>query len=375
MPWKEVTQMSAKLEFVRFALEESVSFVELCRRFKISRKTGYKLLKRYQEEGEKGLLERSKKPHSSLYKTDESIEEKVTQLRQKRPSWGGRKIRGWLLNHEEKGIPAASTITDILRRHGYIHEEDSKKREKFKRFEHEAANDLWQIDFKGHFEMRQGRCHALTILDDHSRFSIALKGCQDERGKTIKPHFIKAFEEYGLPWRINFDNGSPWSGGSQSRYTEFSIWLMRLGIRVSFSRPRHPQTNGKDERFHRTLKNELLRYHYFWNISEAQRYFDDWRKDYNYERPHEALSMKPPISRYHVSKRKYPAYLPEMDYLSTDEIRKVNVAGTISYKNRKIFIGEGFRGLPVALRERDKGEYDIYFCHQKIQSIDFKQQV
>jgi transposase InsO family protein len=372
MPWKEVTKMSSKIDFIRFAQEETQSFNQLCQRFKISCKTGYKWLKRFKEKGEAGLTESSRRPISSPLRTDKELENKIIQIRQKKPSWGGRKIRAWLLNHGGKNIPASSTITDILHRYGYIKEEESKKHTAFKRFEHEAPNDLWQVDFKGHFAMQRGRCHPLTLLDDHSRFSIGLRACLDESGKTIKPEFIRVFEEYGMPWRINFDNGSPWAAGTQGRYTSFSIWLMRLGIRVSFSKPRHPQTNGKDERFHRTLKTELLQYHTFKHFKEAQKYFDEWRMEYNFERPHESLDMKPPISRYRMSERNYPGKLPEIEYRQNDEIRKVNIAGNISYKNEKIFIGEGFNGLPVGIRESEDGEYKIYFCHQKILSVNLR---
>ncbi len=221
--------------------------------------------------------------------------------------------------------------------------------------------------------MRKGRCHPLTLLDDHSRFSLGLRACKDESGETIKPHFQEIFEEYGLPWRMNFDNGSPW-GVKGTRYTKFSIWLMRLGIRVSFSRPRHPQTNGKDERFHRTLKRELLQYHCFKDIKEAQRYFDQWRMEYNLERPHEALEMKAPKSRYRMSERVYPNSLLPIEYRCSDEIRRVDKAGKISYRNKKCLLGQGFAGLEVGIREKGDGCYDVYFCHQKIHCLDMRDQ-
>lgn len=374
MPWEEVTAMSSKLEFIRFALQESQSFSELCRRFKISRKTGYKLLKRFREEGAAGLKEYSRRPHSSPEKTKHIIEDKIIAVRKRKPTWGGRKIRALLLNQKENNIPAVSTITDILHRHNLIQKDDYQKLKNPKRFEHEAPNDLWQADFKGHFSMHKGRCHPLTVLDDHSRFSVGLRACNNERGDTVKSHFISIFEEYGLPWRINFDNGTPWASAHQRgyRYTEFSIWLIRLGIRVSFSRIRHPQTNGKGERFHRTLKTELLKYRYFRDIQDAQKHFDPWREEYNFERPHEALNMKPPISRYVISNRRYPEVLPDIEYRKSDLVKNVNAAGNISYKNKRFFISESLKGLPVALRECDDGKYNVYFCHQKILCIDIR---
>jgi len=374
MPWKEVTKMSSKLEFVRLAQEKNASISELCQRFNISRKTGYKLLNRYKTQSLFGLEEQTRRPHHSPARTPETIEQKIIQARKRKPSWGGRKIRAWLLNQQEKNIPAASTITDILNRHGLIEKRDHKPLSPLQRFEHEAPNDLWQADFKGHFAMRKGRCHALTVLDDHSRYSIGLRACDNERADTVKSHFIELFEAYGLPWRMNFDNGTPWASAHTKhyRYTELSIWLIRLGIKVSFSRLRHPQTNGKDERFHRTLKAELLQYHYFWDLTEAQRAFDQWRNDYNFDRPHEALGMKPPVSRYTISQRKYSSVLPDIEYRTTDIVRKVNKAGNISVNNKKYFISESLQGLPVALREYAEGQYQVYFCQQKLFGIDLR---
>jgi transposase InsO family protein len=374
MPWIEVTKMSSKLEFVLLVLKESHPFSELCRRFKISRKTGYKLLNRYKEEGLAGLEARSSRPHTHPVITPPSIEEKIVAVRKRKPSWGCRKIRAFLLNKGELQLPAKSTITDILHRHELIQKAEYKKLSNPQRFEHENPNDLWQADFKGHFAMRKGRCHPLTILDDHSRYSIGLQACDNERGATVKANFIKIFEKYGMPWRINFDNGTPWASAHIRgfRYTEFSIWLVRLGIRVSFSRVRHPQTNGKDERFHRTLKAELLKEHYFKNLTEAQKHFDHWREEYNYERPHESLNMQPPISRYLISKIKYPTVLPEIEYPDCSLVRHVNKAGNISLKTKKFFISESLNQMPVALRQIDDEKYNVYFCHQKILTINLK---
>jgi len=371
MPWQEVTKMLSKKEFVRLAMEGRQSFSDLCERFTISRNTGYKLLKRYQEVGEAGLESYSRRPHRSPSKTTEQVEKRVLEVREENPTWGGRKIRAWLLNAGEKNVPASSTITDILYRYGKILETRRQADEPYKRFEHESPNDLWQMDFKGHFSMMRGRCHPLTILDDHSRFSIGLKACENQRGPTVKKHLIEIFRQYGLPLRMNMDNGVPWRAcGYGKHYTELSVWLIRVGIRLSFSRFRHPQTNGKDERFHRTLKTELLQFHYFRDNAEAQKRFDKWREKYNLERPHEALKMKPPIARYQTSPRKYPEQLPAIEYLETDIVRKVDRAGEISYRNRDYFIGEALCGEYVVLRPCSEHSYDVYFCHQKLKRID-----
>jgi transposase InsO family protein len=371
MPWKEVTPMSSKLEFVQLALMKTEPFSTLCTRFNISRKTGYKLLNRYVEEGSSGLLEKSRRPHSIPHKTDALLEEKVIKTREWKKTWGGRKIRRHLLNEGETNVPAESTITDILRRHGYINEEEAIKHYAYKRFEHEAPNDLWQMDFKGHFEFGEGRCHPLTILDDHSRFSIGLRACRGERSITVQNHLINVFRRYGLPHRMNMDNGTPWACTKGAlRYTALSIWLIRLGIKVSYSRIRHPQTNGKDERFHRTLKNELLQFHYFKTLEQTQKYFDVWRNEYNCLRPHEALQLEVPSQRYTISKRTFPEQLPPIEYPEQDTIRKVDTVGKISYKNQDYFISQALKGEYIALRELEEDKVGVYFCNQKITTIE-----
>lgn len=374
MPWEKVTEMSLKLEFIRFALLKHEPFKVLCSRFKISPKTGYKLLHRYHKDGEDGLLEKSRRPKVNPNKTTTQIESKILNLRSEKPFWGARKIKAYLANNGNNQTPALSTITEILKRHGLINKDMNKPAKAFERFEHAQPNDLWQIDFKGNFPMQKEQCHPLTILDDHSRFSLGLRACCNEKASIVKSHFIEVFEEYGLPYRINFDNGSPWAAVRSRfhRFTELSIWLIRLGINVSFSKIRRPQTNGKIERFHQTLKRELLDHRFFWDVSDAQKSFDIWRMAYNFERPHEAINLQPPSTRYKPSLRKYSSILPSIEYWPNDIVRKVDRVGKISYENRKIFVGEVLRGLPVALREISDDQYDIFFFNQKIISIDLK---
>jgi transposase InsO family protein len=374
MPWEKVTEMSLKLEFVRFAQQDNEPFRALCKRFKISTKTGYKILHRYNEMGEDGLKEQSRRPKNSPNKTSYCIESKVLELRTQKPFWGARKIRAYLRNNKESELPAVSTISEILSRNGLIQPDSERPVKAFERFEHKQPNDLWQIDFKGNFAMQKKRCHPLTVLDDHSRFSLGLRACTTEKASVVKSHFIDIFEEYGLPYRINFDNGTPWASVNSRfmRFTELSLWLIRLGVNVSFSKIKRPQTNGKIERFHLTLKKELLQNHFFWDAREAQKYFDEWRASYNFERPHEAMKLLPPASRYKPSSRKYPDVLPNIEYWPTDIVRHVNKAGNISYENKKIFISEGLKGLPIALRVKENDHFDVYFCRQKITSLDLK---
>jgi len=377
MPWHEVSKMDSKLQFVTLAEDSGLSFSELCKRFNISRPTGYELIKRYKEGGVEGLEVRSRRPRSSPNATDSALEKRVIELRTKYPSWGGRTLRTLLLNAGIEKVPSASTITDILRRHQLLSPTLTSYPEAPGRFEHESPNDLWQVDFKGHVALKEmGRCHPLTVLDDHSRFSIGIKACKNESRELVQPHFIRLFEEFGLPFRMNFDNGSPWGSAHQRayRYTEFSTWLIRLGIRVSFSRPNHPQTNGKIERFHRTLKTELLQFHTFWDLKEAQIRMDQWREQYNVVRPHQALDMQTPASRYKLSNRAYPAVLPPIEYLDEDYVVKVNAAGTFSFNKKKIFITESLKGQPIAIKQTPIEDiFHVYFCNQKLLELDVKQ--
>jgi transposase InsO family protein len=268
-------------------------------------------------------------------------------------------------------VPAASTITEILRREGRLGAEEAGKHTPWQRFEQRAPNDLWQMDFKGDFPIGQRRCHPLTMLDDHSRFALLVEACGDQRTETVRSHLVKAFERYGLPYRILADNGSPW-GGSE-RYTLLGIWLIRLGIDVCHSRAVHPQTVGKEERFNRTLKTELIGTRQFTDLEDCQRQFSLWRDIYNQERPHEALGLATPASRYTISHRPYPSSLAPIEYGPQDLVRKVQQKGEVSFRGREWLVGKGFRGYPVGIRPTlNDGVYNVYFCHQKVASINLR---
>jgi len=373
MPWKEESTMSLKKEFISLAKAEGTNISALCKRFGITRCTGYKWLARFEEQGIEGLKEKHRKPLTSPNQTDSSSEKIVIKTRNKHPGWGARKIKTYLESQGYVDIPASSTVHDILMRHGLIDITESKKHKPFSRFEHDAPNDLWQMDFKGHFETDNGRCHPLTILDDHSRFSPGIYAFLNEREDTVKSAMIDVFRKYGLPDRINTDNGPPWGSSTTAKYTNFSVFLIRLGIKVSHSRPHHPQTNGKIERFHRSLKAELLNYYRFRNIKEAQFEFDKWRDCYNIERPHQALEMKTPISRYKASVREFPEKLRAIEYGPDDTVRIVQQRGRISYKCKDYEVGGAFYGEPVALRHTDEDSIvKVYYCHQQIAQIDLK---
>lgn len=370
MPWHEVSTMSLRREFVMLALNEGANVRELCRRFGISAKTGYKWIDRYRAEGSSALSDRSRRPHHSPQRTAQGLEQRVLALRDRHPAWGARKLHRRLIDLGYTDLPKPSTVHAILLRHGRIDAFDSTKHHPWQRFEHPTPNALWQMDFKGHFALGSGRCHPLTVLDDHSRFNVCLQACADERGSSVQGHLSASFQRYGLPWRIAVDNGSPWGDAFDSPYTPLVVWLMRLGIAVSHSRPYHPQTLGKEERFHRTLKAEVLQQR-FPDLSSIQRRFDQWRTIYNFERPHEALQMQPPASRYAPSARTFSAELAPIQYAPGDIVRRVQQKGFLSYRGRNFRVSKAFVHQPVALRHTtNDAVLDVFFCHQKISQID-----
>jgi transposase InsO family protein len=367
--------MSLRKEFVMLAIRPSSNISFLCRRFNISRKTGYKWLNRYQLSGNDDFSNMSRRPLHSPLQSPVHLEELIISVRDQHLAWGGRKIRNYLLRKQYGSVPSASTITRILHRYHRIKPESSVKHTAWHRFERQTPNELWQMDFKGHFAMDKGRCHPLTVLDDHSRYCVCLDACINENRTLVEQRLINTFRTYGLPQQINVDNGPPWGAEHYSRYTKLSLWMIRLGIRISHSRPYHPQTNGKDERFHRTLKAEVLQSRHFCNIRETQHAFDQWRPIYNLERPHEALNMAVPADVYKPSPREFPEVLPPIEYTPQDIIRKVAQGGTISLHNRIFRIHKALKGDHVAVRPtKADGIYGVYYCRQKIRTINFKEQ-
>ena len=375
MPWKETSVMSERIEFIKATIQPGVNFSQLCQQFEISRKTGYKWLRRYQRYGAAGLVDRSRRPRRMPKKTFWVVEQAVLEVREEHPAWGGRKIHTRLKNLGHGEVPSPSTITAILHRHGCIDPEEAQKHTPFQRFEMEQPNQLWQMDFKGYFYIAGRQCHPLTILDDHSRYLLGLQACQNQQRETVKGHLTSVFRQYGLPECILVDNGPPWGSlEGQRYYTRLNAWLFRLEIKVIHSRPYHPQTMGKDERLHRTLKAEVLKQQQFDDFSTCQSSFDTWRRVYNTERPHEALAMEVPVSQYAPSPRAFPESLPPITYPSADHIRKVLQGGRISFRNRIFQVGKAFTGFRVAIRPTlTDGEFEVYFCKQKIRTISFHQ--
>jgi transposase InsO family protein len=376
MPWKVSSAMSERHEFVLLAAQEGANIRRLCRRFSVSPTTGYKWLRRFQSAGSGGLREQSRRPHHSPAQSSPGVEQAVIELRRRHPAWGGRKLRARLAALGQMELPAASTITAILRRHHLLDPQEAAKHRPCHRFEHASPNELWQMDFKGDFSLGTGRCYPLTVLDDHSRFNLCLRACPSQHAAGVQEALTRTFRRYGLPFRMTMDNGFPWGlyVGGRSRWTQLTVWLIRLGVRVSHSRPYHPQTQGKDERFHRTLKLELLRDYRWRDLKECQQSFDGWRDSYNCERPHEALQMAVPASRYQESVRPFPDELPGVEYPDEYLVRRVHQSGMMHLRGHQYYLGEAFRGLDVGLRPTlTDGLFEVFFCRQQITRLDLRE--
>jgi transposase InsO family protein len=383
MPFEKRTVMEQRIEFCILAIKNETSFSDLCRRFKISRRIGYKWLNRFLIFGIPGMDDLSRKPKHSPLRTSDEMEEYIVAIRKENPEWGSKKVHKILSNQAQQGtypfdkLPCKNTITSVFARHGLISEEKSNKAQRWKRFEYDEPNALWQMDFKGFFPLLdQSRCYPLTILDDHSRFNIGLFACKNEQYESVKNHLIDVFRKYGLPEKILSDNGSPWGTAGNERSDHFPAfsrlekWLIRLNIKPIHGHAYHPQTQGKEERFHRTLKAEVLNYEQFKNHRICQSRFDKWREKYNCLRPHEAIGLETPVTRYKQSLRTYPEVLPAIEYDSSDTIRKVNDKGIISFKYNAFRVGKAFKGESVAIRSTSvDNQFDVYFCNQIIRTI------
>lgn len=366
MPWQERSVMSERQEFVAFAQQEGANISALCDRYGISRKTGYKWLARAAAPSD--LADRSRRPHVSPGRTSPDLEARILALRAEHPAWGGRKLHHRLAAQGVVGVPAPSTITAILRRHGLLAPEPPPR--DFVRFEHPAPNELWQMDFMGHRPLDQDRVHPWTLLDDHSRFALGLAACGDERQATVKAQLTAVFRRYGLPRAILSDNGSPWATAGRGGLTALEAWLLRLGVEPWHGRVAHPQTQGKVERFHGTIAAEVFAHRALADLAAAQGCFDAFRRGYNLERPHEALGYAAPASRYAPSVRSFPEIVPPVAYDPDEVVRTVTVHGSISWRGRRHFISRGLVGEPVAIRPTlDTESWEVVYCHRRVATI------
>ena len=355
-------------ELCRLAVQKGANRRQLCRQHKISPMTLYKWLERYRAEGCDGLHERSRRPHRSPLRTGMAMEAAVLTVRRENPVWGGRKIAASL---RRQGLvpPSPSTITEILHRHGEPMTTAGQKI--WKRFERAEPNALWQMDFKGDVALADGRLHPLTVVDDHSRYAVALQATDNQRRRTVQSAVQAAFERYGLPEIILTDNGPPWGDTGQRWLTRFGVWLIEHDVAPWHSPPCHPQSHGKNERFNRTLKHELLDRRTFGDLGQAQQAFDAWRHRYNHHRPHDALALAVPAERYRPSPRPFKAAVEPFQYRPGDMLRSVDVNGRFSFESRRLKASKALVGKQIAIRPTDRdGVFDLVFRHVTLTSID-----
>lgn len=369
MPWERRTVEDQRGEFAQAALECS-NFSALCREYGITRRTGMKWKARY--EAQEPLSDRSRRPNSSPTRTPEAVERRILELRAENPGWGAKTLHKVLENQGEQNLPCVKTVNNILRRNGCISPEESQKRQPFTRYEKEKCNMMWQTDFKGEFRMEDNNyCYPLTIIDDHSRFSIKIAPRLSTKNVVI-PVFTEVFHEYGLPDSILSDNGSQFAGFRKG-YTQFERWLMELDILPIHGRIKHPQTQGKIERFHRTMKQELLNHISISNIDDAEVQFGDWREKYNNIRPHEALGMKTPGQVYIASPRAYPEKIQDWEYGGEYHVIKVNSWGYARFDKWQVYLSETMIDKYIEFRPSPDGE-SFFACYRNFKIAEFNTQ-
>jgi transposase InsO family protein len=365
MPWRTMDVWEQRVRFVMQASQEPGNLAGVCREFGISRPTGYLWLRRYQAQGAAGLSEQSRRPRHVPERTPAAMEEQIVEMRRQRPDWGARKLQV-LLGQRGVKMPVV-TIHRVLLRRGMVREQD-RHRPAGQRFERAEPNQLWQMDFKS----PKGWNHAvgpLSVLDDCSRYAVLLHGTWSTRAEAVREQLESAFQSCGMPAEMLMDHGIPWWNGQGPRgWTRLTVWLMKLGVELRFSGVRHPQTQGKVERFHGTL--EQARRRRGLPVAEMhQAWLDEFREEYNQVRPHEALGMKTPASVWSASARRYDANPPEWSYDQGSEVQRLGPYGQLKLAGRWWQVCEALAGEAVKL-ERLEHRVLVYYCQTLVREID-----
>ncbi len=366
MPWLETAPMQQREQFISDHSRRLFTMQELCDRYNISRKTGYKWLTRFHEYGRGGLSDRSHAPHRCPHKISNEMAALLCRTRRAHPSWGPEKILDHLKpkHREIREWPAFSTISDLFVRRGLI-----KKRRRRRKVLHPGSipirtngpNDLWTADFKGQFRTADGiYCYPLTIADQHTRFLLACHGLPSVHTVGARKVFERVFREFGLPAAIRTDNGVPFATSALHGLSQLNVWWMRLGIQHQRIRPASPQENGAHERMHKTLKAEAIRPPRR-NARVQQLEFNRFRAEFNYVRPHKALRGAPPATHYRTSRRPFPDRLPPLEYPGHFIVKRVTNAGTFRLKHKLLFLAHPLRQLHIGLEETEDGIWSIYF--------------
>jgi putative transposase len=374
MPWTETEPMKERMRLIVDWERGLFTVKELCRRYGVSRKTGYKWIERFETAGLEGLRERSRAPHACPHRIEPLVARAILDARRQHPSWGPRKLLAWLAGrHPELDLPALSTAGDLLKRHGLV-----RRRRRRPRWVHPGApelvavapNDLWTADFKGQFRTGDGTyCYPLTIADHHSRYLLGCHALPSVRTAHARPVFERLFREVGLPAAIRTDNGAPFASTGIHGLCAMNTWWMRLGIRHQRIEPSHPEQNGAHERMHRTLKAETTRPPAQTRRGQ-QRKFDRFRAEYNHERPHEAQNDHPPARAWRPSRRAYPTAIPKPEYPGHHLVRLVCNAGTFRFRSRQIFLSNALAQDYIGLEETKDGIWSIYFYDVLLGHLD-----
>lgn len=369
MPWKRGTVMDQRIEFILRAKSKEKKLSELCREYGISRPTGYLWLKRYEEIGSiTGLKEKTRRPHTSPLQTDHELEKLVVAYRKKH-GWGARKIQ--VLLEKEGHELGSATIHRILEREGLI-EPDPGERKAIGRYERDECNQMAQMDFKGEYQVREGKSYPLSFLDDHSRYAHGLWPLDSTKAKGVHDSLKSRFREVGVPQSILTDHGTPWFSTTNGHgLTWLSVWLIKQGIILKFSGIRHPQTHGKVERFHRTLKERTRHRGLPETLDEWRKWASEFIQEYNYERPHEALGMKTPGEVYtRDNLRPYQENPPEWEYTGGKVVR-LNTQGSLYYRGHRFFVCEALASEMVRTDELD-GLLLVTFREMTVRQINLR---
>jgi len=375
MPWKEVRPMDEKILFIADYLREVDSLSQLCERYGISRKTGYKWVARYRLKGTDGLAEQSRRPHHVGIETPYTVQQAVLELRQgRRLPPGPKKIQVLLAGRFDATlIPSKTTIYNILRRAGQIDIQRRVRRVQGVQRTLTSAttpNELWSADYKGQFKTGDGRwCYPLTVMDHASRYLLVCKGLPGTRFVETRAAFEQAFRCYGLPERLRTDNGVPFASLAVGGLSKLSVWWIRLGILPERITPGRPQQNGRHERMHRTLK-QTISHPPADTLSAQQRQLDGFRNHYNDQRPHEGLEQKIPDACYTPSPRAYPSRLPVLEYPDYFDRQRVSRNGLIYWRTLRVYIGYLLAGEWVGMEEVGDGLWTVYFGPVRLGSFN-----
>ncbi len=374
MPWEERSPMELRKEFVVARLRGDCSVASLCEQFGVSRKTGYKWLRRYDQEGTRGLEDRSRAPRRRANALSAEKVAAIVEVRRERPHWGPKKLR-WQLERRYPGVgwPAPSTIGEVLRREGLVSPDGRGQRRRWRRSgplrEPKAPNDIWGIDFKGWFRTRDGvRCDPLTVTDLSSRFILSLV-ILPIRTEEVRQEMETLFERYGVPGAMRSDNGTPFAGPGVGGLSRLSVDWVKAGIRLERIDPGKPFQNGSHERMHATLQKETTRPAAA-TVAEQQERFDRYREDFNERRPHEALGQEVPATFYRRSEREYPKPLPKPWYAAEHAVRQVRSDGSIKWGGRHIFVSMALAGEPVGIAETRGGPWVVRFADLELGLIE-----